>query len=69
MSKCKGCGAEIVWIKTASGKSMPCDIDKVTIVTDDGKTVTGRIPHWATCPAATTFKKKGIELERKEDEK
>lgn len=25
MSRCKRCGAEIVWIKTTSGKSMPCD--------------------------------------------
>lgn len=24
-SKCRGCGAEIIWIRTASGKSMPCD--------------------------------------------
>ena len=23
--KCRGCGAEIAWIKTRSGKSMPCD--------------------------------------------
>ena len=22
---CRGCGAQIIWIKTASGKSMPCD--------------------------------------------
>ena len=22
---CSGCGAEIVWIKTAAGKTMPCD--------------------------------------------
>ena len=22
--RCHGCGAEIVWIKTAAGKSMPC---------------------------------------------
>lgn len=22
---CRGCGAEIVWVKTAAGKSMPCD--------------------------------------------
>lgn len=22
---CRGCGAEIVWIKTEAGKSMPCD--------------------------------------------
>lgn len=25
MSKCKSCGAEIIWIKTKSGKTMPCD--------------------------------------------
>lgn len=24
-SKCRSCGALIVWIKTPSGKSMPCD--------------------------------------------
>ncbi|MCF8017819.1 MAG: hypothetical protein K9L62_00340 [Vallitaleaceae bacterium] len=23
--KCRGCGAEIVWIQTNAGKSMPCD--------------------------------------------
>jgi len=27
--KCRGCGAEILWIETASGKSMPCDPDPV----------------------------------------
>ena len=25
MAKCKGCGAEIIWIKTPYGKSHPCD--------------------------------------------
>jgi len=24
-SKCRGCGAKIVWISTCAGKSMPCD--------------------------------------------
>lgn len=28
-STCRGCGAEIVWIKTVSGKSMPCDASPV----------------------------------------
>ncbi len=23
--RCRGCGAEIVWVKTAAGKSMPCN--------------------------------------------
>ena len=57
MSKCKGCGAEIVWIKTKVGKAMPCDTHKVIIVTDEGETVAGYPPHWATCPAANKFKK------------
>ena len=27
--KCRGCDAEIVWIKLPGGKSMPCDADPV----------------------------------------
>ena len=23
--KCRGCGAEIIWVKTEAGKSMPCN--------------------------------------------
>lgn len=29
MSKCKSCGADIIWIRTASGKNMPCDSKKI----------------------------------------
>lgn len=53
MSKCKSCGAEITWIKTRDGKSMPCDSEPVyfipdpkgksLIVTDNGQTVKGDI--------------------------
>ena len=25
MSKCRSCGAEIIWIKTRAGKNMPCN--------------------------------------------
>ncbi len=61
MAKCKGCGAEIVWIKTANGKNMPCNTEKTTIVTEAGEVVTGYIPHWGDCPQYKTFKKeKGI---------
>lgn len=24
-SYCRGCGAEIIWVKTEAGKNMPCD--------------------------------------------
>lgn len=30
MTKCKGCGAEIIWIRTLGGKSIPCDPEQVT---------------------------------------
>ena len=49
MSKCKSCGAEIIWLPTASGKSMPCDAKPVpykedpagnlTLLTNDGRVV------------------------------
>lgn len=56
MAICKGCGAEIVWIKTPNGKNMPCNAEKTIIVTPEGQTVTGHIPHWATCPQSKNFK-------------
>jgi len=29
MSKCRSCGAEIMWIKTVNGKNMPVDAEPV----------------------------------------
>ncbi len=52
--KCKGCGKEIVWIETASGRQMPCDAVPVyfredtpgrTIVLKNGVCVRGRIDN------------------------
>lgn len=51
MSKCRSCGAEIIWIKMGSGKRMPCDKDPVTFtrgggpesfVTPEGKVERGK---------------------------
>ena len=33
MSKCRSCGADIIWIKMASGKAMPCDAAKISYST------------------------------------
>lgn len=30
MSACRGCGRPILWIRTAAGRSMPCDPELVT---------------------------------------
>jgi len=74
MSQCGGCGAEVVWIKTLSGKSMICDAQQVmadganlglVLVRDNGVIVrnpvagtVGREPHWGKCPKAGQFRKK-----------
>lgn len=49
IGKCRGCGAQIVWIRTNSGKSMPCNSVPVTywekakaagkVTTPNGETV------------------------------
>ena len=63
MPKCKGCDAEIIWIKTANGKNMPIDAKERTfyINWDSDKfstqAIKGNQPHWATCPKAKDFKK------------
>ena len=57
-SRCKRCGAEIVWIRTPSGKNMPCDAaeraymadenGKSTVVQPNGKTVRCTLPDGGT---------------------
>lgn len=51
MSICKGCGQEIKWIRTGTGRSMPCDLPPVnftpgggpeTFVTEAGKVERGQ---------------------------
>jgi len=76
ISKCRGCGADIYWVKMKSGSNMPVDAEKVTVkeqqpdkkvtlITLDGQTKcfarvgdSGYIPHWSTCPQASTFRKR-----------
>lgn len=53
MGTCKACGRMIVWIRTAGGKIMPCDAERVRywlapggrgrIVTDDGVVVSAAL--------------------------
>ena len=59
-SQCTGCGADIRWIKTVKGKSMPCNIEEVTIITKVGSIYRGFTPHWATCPKADEFRRREI---------
>ena len=72
MSKCRGCDAEVKWLKTTAGKPMIVDLPARTItepklgeiiVLENGVMqrnppagAVGYTPHWATCPQAKTFK-------------
>lgn len=55
--KCKGCGADIIFIKTIKGGKMPCDPKKITIITGMGIVYKGYQPHWDICPNADDFRK------------
>ena len=48
---CRGCGAQILWTRTSSGKAMPCDPNPIffargggpeTFVTPEGKVERGK---------------------------
>jgi len=74
--KCRACDKEIQFIKSAlpekggsRAKFMPCEMDKLTIVTPEGVIVQGYEPHWGNCPDPERFRKvKGAdpEVERSE---
>ena len=34
LGKCRSCNADIIWIKTAGGKNMPCDVEAISYRTD-----------------------------------
>ena len=72
-SECNSCKAPIIWVRTATGKVMPVDArpaEDGNMVIDDGVArviAKGESPpvgklrwksHFATCPAAQSFRKK-----------
>lgn len=64
---CRSCGAPIFFIKTKAGASMPVNcLDIMTIVTVEGVTVRGYIPHWTTCTEPTKFRQKAKIEQKKE---
>ena len=88
---CRGCGKQILFIKTAAGKSIPVDPERIAFVpetdyekfvTDDGEVKRGGAlsrknqgfrpveygyrSHFATCPAADSFRKKNKSERKKE---
>jgi hypothetical protein len=53
---CSKCNAEMVWLKTKTGKAMP--VDAATVKEGDVEYEHGRhISHFATCKFAVKFRK------------
>jgi hypothetical protein len=66
-SKCKGCGQDVLWVKTDTGADMPLSIASkekrfiVKAVANQpliGTMVETFISHFADCPEAENFRKK-----------
>jgi hypothetical protein len=60
-SKCRGCGADIIWGKTSTGKPHPFNA-RGTIVLVAGQNGelqvhSGYSSHFGTCPKAAEFKR------------
>lgn len=59
ITRCRSCRAQIIFLPTtAAGKSMPVNAD--TVAPSDAEYVPDRhISHFATCPDAKAFRKRG----------
>lgn len=71
MSTCSSCGAQILWIRTLSGRPMPVDATPVQVMVHLGQgerdergdmvplysSKRGYISHFATCPNASQHRK------------
>lgn len=55
--RCKACRARIIFLKTATGKSMPVDADTVE-ATDEMFDHERHESHFAKCPAADRFRRR-----------
>ena len=65
--KCRGCGAEIDFLRMKTGGKMPVErkpVKGVVAVWDNDKVrfrnemLEVYLPHWASCPKADKFRKK-----------
>lgn len=58
IKRCRSCRAQIIWLTTAAGKNMPVDAD--TVDPEDQEFIRDKhVTHWATCPDAGKFRRKG----------
>lgn len=57
-TECLGCGEYIVWVRTEGEKWMPVDADTYE-EGDELYDSDKHAPHWASCPNAKQFRRKG----------
>lgn len=57
-SACRGCQAPILWVTTPTGRRIPLDPQPVLALVGQGH-VLGRVSHFATCPKANSFRRRG----------
>jgi len=63
-SKCRSCGADVLWSTSKDGKSLILDAKpekRVAIHPRTGRShmIDVYMPHWATCPDSKSWKGKG----------
>lgn len=58
VSRCRSCGADVVWTVTATGKHMPLSLKTKEAIIEDGKVVAYTMEtHFADCPNADRHRK------------
>lgn len=59
VESCRSCGDDIVWFRTASGKSMPVNAETVDLGDDsDHLELPRHVSHFSTCKHASNWRKK-----------
>jgi hypothetical protein len=57
-TKLCSCGAPLHFIRSATtGKMVPCEVRRRTVMTSEGDLVSGYESHFAACPDAKKFRK------------
>lgn len=56
ITRCRSCGARIVWFKTDAGKNMPVDADTVE-AGDTELDLPRHVSHFSTCPDGNRWRK------------
>ncbi len=57
ISKCRACGAALLWMKTKKGRNIPVDWDVRYVDDEEFSMVAGHISHFSTCSDPDKFRK------------